>query len=94
VPGGLYLLDEPEAPVSPQSRLALIAVMIDMGAQEAQFVVATHSPLLRAFPGARIWSFDELPVAEVDYATLPHVRLTRDFLNAPERFIRRLDNPA
>jgi predicted ATPase len=90
VPGGLYLLDEPEAPLSPQSQLALIAMMRDMVAQDAQFVVATHSPILLAFPGARIWSFDELPVAEVEYGALAHVRLTRDFLNAPERFLRHL----
>lgn len=91
VPGGLYLLDEPEAPLSPQSQLALIAMMRDMVAQDAQFVVATHSPILLAFPGARIWSCDETPVAEVEYDALPHVRLTRDFLNAPERFLRHLE---
>jgi predicted ATPase len=90
VPGGLYLLDEPEAPLSPQSQLALSAMMLDMVAQDAQFIVATHSPILLAFPGARILSFDETPVGEVEYDTLPHVRLTRDFLNAPERFIRQL----
>ena len=91
VPGGLYLLDEPEAPLSPQSQLALIAMMRGMVAEDAQFVVATHSPILLAFPGARIWSFDELPVSEVQYDELPHVRLTRDFLNAPERFLRHLE---
>ena len=70
--------------------LALIARMHDLAEQGSQFVVATHSPILLAFPGARIWSFDETPVAEVEYETLPHVRLTRDFLNGPERFLRRL----
>jgi predicted ATPase len=91
VPGGLYLLDEPEAPLSPQSQLALIAMMRDMVARDAQFVVATHSPILLAFPGARILSFDESPPAELDYDALPHVGLTRDFLNAPERFLRHLE---
>jgi predicted ATPase len=90
VPGGLYLLDEPEAPLSPQSQLALIAMMRGMVAQDAQFVVATHSPILLAYPGARILSFDETPATEVEYDALPHVRLTRDFLNAPERFLRHL----
>jgi predicted ATPase len=90
VPGGLYLLDEPEAPLSPQSQLALMALMQDMIAQDAQFIVATHSPILLAYPGARIYSFDSVPVSKVRYEELEHVRLTRDFLNAPERFLRAL----
>src|SRR6058998_1155777 len=79
VPGGLYLLDEPEAPLSPQSQLALLAMMGDMVAREGQFIVATHSPMLLAFPGARIYSFDEPPVRAVEYASLGHVTLMRDF---------------
>jgi predicted ATPase len=90
VPGGLYLLDEPEAPLSPQSQLALLAMLGDMVAQDAQFVVATHSPILLAFPGARIYSFDAQPVAEVAYDELDHVVLTRDFLNDPGRYLRHL----
>jgi predicted ATPase len=90
VPGGLYLLDEPEAPLSPQSQLGLMALMQDMIAQDAQFIVATHSPILLAYPGARIYSFDSVPVSEVQYGELEHVRLTRDFLNAPERFLKAL----
>jgi predicted ATPase len=90
VPGGLYLLDEPEAPLSPQSQLALMAMMQDMIAQDAQFIVATHSPILLAYPGARIWSFDDAPPEAVAYEDLEHVRLTRDFLNAPERYLRAL----
>jgi len=87
---GLYLLDEPEAPLSPQSQLAFMAMMSDMVQQEGQFIVATHSPILLAFPGARIYSFDAGPVREVAYESLEHVALTRDFLNAPERFLRHL----
>ena len=90
VPGGLYLLDEPEAPLSPQSQLALMVMMQDMLAQDAQFVIATHSPILLAFPGARIYSFDQVPVAEVPYAELEHVVLTREFLNDPARYLRAL----
>ena len=90
VPGGLYLLDEPEAPLSPQSQLALMAMMQEMIAQDAQFVIATHSPILLAYPGARIWSFDSAPPEQVPYEELEHVRLTRDFLNAPERYLRAL----
>jgi predicted ATPase len=90
VPGGLYLLDEPEAPLSPQSQLALLALMGDMLREEAQFIIASHSPILLAFPQARIYSFDNLPVKEVAYESLEHVTLTREFLNAPERFLRQL----
>ena len=90
VPGGLYLLDEPEAPLSPQSQLGLIAMMKDMVAEDAQFIVATHSPILLAFPNATIYTFDEQPPRRVAYDALEHVRLTRDFLNEPEAFLRHL----
>ncbi len=90
VPNGLYLLDEPEAPLSPQNQLALIALLLESVAQGSQFIIATHSPILLAFPGAAILSFDESPPAFVAFAELEHVRLTREFLNEPDRFLRRL----
>ena len=90
VPGGLYLLDEPEAPLSPQSQLALIAMISDMLARDAQFLIATHSPILLAFPGARIYSCDRVPVEQVPFAELDHVMLTRDFLNDPAKYLRHL----
>ena len=90
VPGGLYLLDEPEAPLSPQSQLGLLAIMTDMVAQDAQFIVATHSPILMAYPGANILSFDQKPVERVRYEELESVRLMRDFIADPERYVRRL----
>jgi predicted ATPase len=94
VPGGLYLLDEPEAPLSPQNQLGLLAVLLEMVTQAAQFVIATHSPILLAFPGAKIYSFDQIPIVPVAYEDLDHVVLTRDFLNDPEAFLRRLGNGA
>ncbi|HET9013904.1 MAG TPA: AAA family ATPase [Gemmatimonadaceae bacterium] len=93
VPDGLYLLDEPEAPLSPQSQLALMAMMQEMLAAGAQFVIATHSPILLAFPEATIYSFDRAPAEVVRYDELDHVVLTRDFLNAPERYLRALAKP-
>jgi predicted ATPase len=90
VPGGLYLLDEPEAPLSPQSQLGLIAMLKEMVAQESQFIVATHSPILLSFPDATIYSFDQHAPHRVAYEQLEHVRLTRDFLNNPEAFLRHL----
>ena len=90
VPGGLYLLDEPEAPLSPQSQLALLAMIGDMVGQDAQFIIATHSPMLLAFPDAQIYSFDTTPVEVVAYEELAHVRITWDFLNAPQRFLNQI----
>jgi predicted ATPase len=90
VPGGLYLLDEPEAPLSPQSQLALLAMIGDMVGQDAQFIIATHSPILLAFPDAQIYSFDTTPVQVVAYEQLDHVRITRDFLNAPQRYLNQI----
>ncbi len=90
VPGGLYLLDEPETPLSPQSQLALMAMIHDMLGQDAQFIVATHSPILLAFPGARIYSFDRTPAELVPYDQLEHVVLTRSFLNDREQYLRHL----
>lgn len=90
VPGGLYLLDEPETPLSPQSQLGLVVLLKEMVEREAQFVIATHSPILLAVPGAAIFDFDQVPVARVAWDDLEHVRLTREFLNDPQRFLRRL----
>ncbi len=90
VPGGLYLLDEPEAPLSPQNQLGLLAILLDLIERDAQFIIATHSPILLAFPGATIYSFDRLPIEPVAYGELDHVALTRAFLNDPETYLRRL----
>ena len=90
VPGGLYLLDEPEAPLSPQSQLGLMAMLKEMVAEDAQFIIATHSPILLAFRGGTIITFDERPPRPIAYDELDHVRITRDFLNSPESFLRHL----
>ena len=89
-PGGLYLLDEPEAPLSPKRQLSLLAVVNYAVRGGAQFVIATHSPILLAYPGARIYSFDHTPVVDVKYADLEHVTVVRDFLMDPERHLRHL----
>ena len=90
VPGGLYLLDEPEAPLSPARQLAFLALLRQMVDADCQAVIATHSPIVLAFPGAAIWSFDTPPIHPVRWDDLEHVRLVRDFLNAPEAFLRHL----
>ena len=90
VPGGVYLLDEPETPFSPQRLLSLLALIKQMAeAGNCQFIIATHSPILLARPGASIYSFDETR-SKLGHEELEHVRLTRDFLNAPDAFLRHL----
>jgi predicted ATPase len=90
VPDGLYILDEPEAALSPQSQLGLIAMIADGVAQSSQFIIATHSPIVLAYPGATIFSFDTTPPAAVAFGDLDHVSLTRSFLNDPQSYLRHL----
>jgi predicted ATPase len=84
----LYVLDEPEAALSVSGALALVAIVARAAAAGAQFVIASHSPILLATPGARIYELDERGLAPCDYDDLGTVRLMRGFLDAPERFIR------
>ena len=90
VPGGLYLLDEPDTALSLQRQLALLAMLKEMVAQEAQFVIATHSPILLAYPGAAILAFDGRTIREGAYDEVENVRLTRAFLADPQAYLRRL----
>ena len=88
VPGGLYLLDEPEAPLSPRGVLQLIALIKDRIANDCQFIIATHSPMLMAFPDATIYVFAANTVTPTPYAEVEHVQLTKSFLDNPQRFLR------
>ncbi len=91
----IYILDEPEAALSVSGALALIAIVVRAAEAGAQFVIATHSPILLACPGARIYELDERGIATCEYDDLDTVRLTRGFLAAPERYLRAaLDDPA
>jgi predicted ATPase len=90
VPKGLYFLDEPETPLSPARVLALLAILADAVAAGSQFAIATHSPILMALPGADIRLFQDGTIVTVAYEEVEAVRLTRDFLNAPRRYLRGL----
>lgn len=90
VPDGLYLLDEPEAPLSPTRQLAFIALLQQMIKRNAQLIIATHSPILLAYPNAVIWSCDGEAIHPVRYQDLDHVTITRDFLQNPEAFLKHL----
>lgn len=87
---GLYVLDEPEAALSPLRQLTLISLIKSMVEGGGQFVIATHSPILLAFPDARLLHLSEQGVSEAHYDDLEHVRLMRDFLTNPAAFLRHL----
>jgi len=87
---GLYLLDEPEAALSPTRQLAFLARMRTLVNLQSQFIIATHSPIIMAYPGARILMVESGGVREVDYEETEHFRLTRDLLNRRESFLRHL----
>jgi predicted ATPase len=89
-PNGLYLLDEPEAALSPQGQLAMLAHMHALVSEGCQFVIATHSPILLSFPDARIYELSEDGIATVEYDESETVTLYRSFLAAPDRYHRRL----
>lgn len=85
---GLYLLDEPETALSPRSQLELLKLIKDMSeAGHAQFIIATHSPILLACPGAVILSFDQAPVRPIDYEETEYYRVYKDFMEDRHRFI-------
>ncbi len=88
---GFYILDEPEAALSPQRQLAFLRILHQLTAPRvAQFVIATHSPILLAFPGATVLSLDDGEIRQVRYDETEHYQLTRSFLEAPERYFRHL----
>ncbi|GAA1331856.1 AAA family ATPase [Pseudonocardia xinjiangensis] len=90
-PEGLYLLDEPEAALSIRGCMALIVRLADLAAQNCQVLVATHSPILLALPGATTLEIaDDGVITPVPYDEAMPVRLTRDFLEAPDRYLRHL----
>jgi predicted ATPase len=90
-PRGLYLLDEPEGPLSPRGILQLLALLTDRAANGCQFIVATHSPMVLALPDADILVFDDGVIRSTPYAEVEHVHLTKAFLDNPKRFLRHFD---
>lgn len=80
-PGGLYLLDEPEAALSPTRQLAALSAIHQLVQDEGQFIIATHSPILLSYPNATILQLDGDGISEVRYEDTEHFAITRDFLN-------------
>ena len=87
---GLYLLDEPEAALSPTRQLALLARMHDLVNSGSQFIIATHSPILMAYPGATIYSLEIDGISTVAYEATEHYQVTRRFLIDRETMLREL----
>ncbi|RDW16467.1 AAA family ATPase [Oceanobacillus arenosus] len=85
----IYLLDEPEAALSPQRQLAFLRIIHDLTIDgDCQFIIATHSPILLGYPDATILSFDDNHIEEIDYEMTDHYKITKYFLNNRERFLK------
>jgi predicted ATPase len=87
---GLYLFDEPEAALSPQRQLAFLVAMHELVERESQFVIATHSPIIMAYPNAWIYEFGPSGIRRVEYKETEHYRVTHAFLNRTEQTLRQL----
>jgi len=86
---GLYLMDEPETALSPKSQLELLKLLQEMSALgHAQFIVATHSPILLACPGAIIYSFDHSPVRTLRYEDTEHYQVYKSFMENPGKYLK------
>jgi predicted ATPase len=85
---GLYILDEPEAALSPQRQLALLRIIHDLVQNGSQFIIATHSPILMAYPNAALFELDEKGIQPIKLEDTQHFLVTRDFLNNPKNFLR------
>jgi predicted ATPase len=87
---GLYMMDEPEAALSPKRQIEFLALLHDFCQRGSQFVIATHSPIIMAYPDARIYVFDTDGIRTVVYAETEHYLVTRGFLSNPQRALSEL----
>lgn len=89
---GLYILDEPEAALSPSRQLTLLAEIRELVKMNSQFIIATHSPILLAYPNATIYEISEKGINKVEYNECEHYILTKQFLDNPKRMLKYLFN--
>ena len=87
---GLYLLDEPEAALSPQRQLTLLLEIVNCAKEDAQFIMVTHSPILLGIPGAEILSFDNGQIHPIDYEDTDSYQITKMFIENKEQLLKRL----
>ena len=90
VPDGLYLLDEPEAALSPTRQMTLLCRLYALSRQGCQILLSTHSPILLALPGATVYELRSDGIHQVDWKDTEHYQITRRFLDAPEQMLRLL----
>lgn len=87
----IYLLDEPEAALSPQRQLSFLKLLHDLTSSgNSQFIIATHSPILLGYPNATIYSFDNDQIQEIDYEMTDHYQITKYFLQNREKFLQEI----
>lgn len=91
-PNGLYLLDEPETPLSPTRQMSLMRVIYNAVKKGCQFIVVTHSPILMAYPDAEILDFNSAPPKSIAYEEIDHVKITKGFLDHKEIYLKELFN--
>lgn len=87
---GLYVLDEPEAALSPMRQMAMLRRIHQLVTLQSQFIIATHSPILLAYPGAKILVLNESGFVPVTYEQTDHYLITRQFLNNPQQLLKEL----
>ncbi|MCR5025139.1 MAG: AAA family ATPase [Lachnospiraceae bacterium] len=87
---GVYLLDEPEAALSPQRQLTLLLEIAGCASEDSQFIIATHSPILLGIPGAEILSFDDGEIHPCEYEDTESYQVTEMFINNREQILKRL----
>lgn len=87
---GLYILDEPEAALSPKRQIEVLSVIKKLVSRESQFIIATHSPIILAYPQAQIYQFSAEGIKPMKYTETEHYNITRDFLNNPEAGLSKL----
>lgn len=87
---GLYLLDEPEAALSPQRQLTLLLEIVNCAKEDTQFIMVTHSPILLGIPGAEILSFDNGQIHPIDYEDTDSYQITKMFIENKEQLLKRL----
>ena len=84
---GLYLLDEPEAALSPQRQLTFLAGLHELVQRRSQFIICTHSPIILAYPNAKIYHLTEGGVDEIAYEDTEHYKVTKAFLNRTDQML-------
>jgi len=87
---GIYVLDEPEAAVSPMRQLAVLSRMKQLVDDSSQFIIATHSPILLAYPGAEVFKIDATGIDSIHYQDSDHYKITKSFLENPDRMLSEL----